>query len=295
MAAGMGSRYGSLKQMDGLGPGGETIMDYSVYDAIEAGFGKVVFVIRESFAADFKDVFSAERYKNKIKVAYVLQELDKLPAPFTPPKERTKPWGTNHAILMAKESIDTPFAVINADDYYGRDAFRVLANFLRETESASNTYAMVGYQLGKTLSESGAVSRGVCSTDEHGFLTGVVERTHIERTPAGIFYKEADGTTAELADKTTVSMNMWGFTPKYFHESELQFLDFLKKNGNELKAEYFIPTVVNTLVREKKAKVQMLHTDSQWFGVTYPGDRPMVVEKLHALIQQGVYPEKLWL
>jgi hypothetical protein len=302
LAAGMGSRYGSLKQMDGLGPGGETIMDYSVFDAIRAGFGKVVFVIRNGFADDFKAVFSQTRYKNQIEVAYVMQELENIPPldsargpeKFTIPAERTKPWGTNHAVMMAAGTINEPFAVINADDYYGRHAFQVLGDFLKGVSSKSNDYCMVGYQLGKTLSELGAVSRGVCSADAAGYLTTVVERTHIERIEGVIKYKDENGNMTAVDEKAIVSMNMWGFTPDYFAHSDKMFADFLREKGNDPKSEFFIPLVVNNLVASKTAKLKVLTTDSEWFGVTYQGDRPKVVEKLNALIAKGEYPEKLW-
>ncbi|HMV36933.1 MAG TPA: nucleotidyltransferase [Turneriella sp.] len=248
LAAGMGSRYGSLKQMDGLGPGGETIMDYSIYDAIRAGFGKVVFVIRKSFADDFKAVFSAQRYQGKIAVEYVMQELDMIPSEFKLNPERTKPWGTNHAVMVASGVIKEPFAVINADDYYGRNAFEVLANFLTGVTGKQNDYCMVGYQLGKTLSELGAVSRGVCSADTNGYLTTVVERTHIERIEGTIKYKDENGNMVAVDDKAIVSMNMWGFTPDYFTHSGKMFADFLRDKGNDPKSEFFIPLVVNNLV-----------------------------------------------
>lgn len=294
LAAGMGSRYGSLKQMDGLGPGGETIMDYSIYDAIRAGFGKVVFVIRNSFAADFKAVFSPVRFKNQIAVEYVMQELENIPKEFKLPPERTKPWGTNHAIMMAKQTIHEPFAVINADDYYGRRAFEVLAKFLATVVGKQNEYCMVGYELGKTLSELGAVSRGICSTDANGYLTAVVERTHIERVDGTIRYKDENGNLVPVDDRAIVSMNMWGFTPDYFAHSDKMFVDFLREKGSDPKAEFFIPLVVNTLVVSGTAKLKVLTTDSEWFGVTYLGDRPKVVEKLHALVAKGEYPQKLW-
>ncbi len=294
LAAGMGSRYGSLKQMDGLGPGGETIMDYSVFDAIRAGFGRVVFVIRNSFADDFKAVFSQTRYKNQIDVAYVMQELEKIPADFKLNPERTKPWGTNHAVMMAAGTINEPFAVINADDYYGRHAFQVLGDFLKGVSGKTNDYCMVGYQLGKTLSELGAVSRGVCSADAAGYLTTVVERTHIERIDNLIKYKDENGDMTAVDEKAIVSMNMWGFTPDYFAHSDKMFADFLREKGNDPKSEFFIPLVVNNLVASKTAKLKVLTTDSEWFGVTYQGDRPKVVEKLNALITKGEYPEKLW-
>lgn len=294
LAAGMGSRYGSLKQMDGLGPNGETIMDYSVYDAIRAGFGKVVFVIRGSFEQEFKEVFSKERYGNQIEVDYVLQELDRIPNGFTLNPERTKPWGTNHAVMMAKEVINEPFGVINADDFYGKDAFAVLGKFLTEVAGKNNQYCMVGYRLGNTLSEMGAVSRGVCSTDANKNLTDVVERTHIERIDGVIKYKDENGDMVAVADNTTVSMNTWGFTPDYFNHSEDMFADFLTNNMENIKSEFFIALVVNKLINDGTSTLKVLDTDAQWFGVTYQGDRPAVVEKLSNLIKKGEYPSKLW-
>ena len=294
LAAGMGSRYGSLKQMDGLGPNGETIMDYSVFDAIRAGFGKVVFVIRSSFEAEFKEMFSKERYAGKIEVEYVFQELDKIPAGITLNPERTKPWGTNHAVMMAKDAIKEPFAVINADDFYGKDAFAVLGKYLNEIAGSKNQYSMVGYHLKNTLSEMGAVSRGVCSSDADKNLTGVVERTHIERVDGVIKYKDENGELVALEENTIVSMNMWGFTPDYFEHSDAMFADFLKNNMDNIKSEFFIPLVVNNLINNGTAKLKVLDTNAQWFGVTYQGDRPAVVEKLSSLIASGEYPKQLW-
>ena len=294
LAAGMGSRYGSLKQMDGLGPNGETIMDYSVYDAIRAGFGKVVFVIRQNFEKDFREIFSKERYGNNIEVEYVLQELDKIPSQHALNPERTKPWGTNHAVMMAKEVINEPFAVINADDFYGKNGFAVLGQFLSHIAGKKNEYCMVGYQLGNTLSEMGAVSRGVCSTDANGHLTGVVERTHIEKTDGVIQYQDENGNLVPLDAKTVVSMNMWGFTPDYFEHSDRMFDDFLSNNMGNIKAEFYIPLVVNNLIKAGTSTLRVLDTDAQWFGVTYQGDRPAVIEKLQALIAKGEYPSKLW-
>ena len=289
LAAGMGSRYGGLKQMDGVGPNGETILDYSVNDAIRAGFGKVVFVIRGSFAEQFKQHVNADHYGNKIEVEYVYQELDKLPKGFSVPEGREKPWGTNHAILMAKDVIHEPFAIINADDFYGRDAFRVMADHLRTLDGKQGDYCMVGYRLENTLSENGTVSRGVCETDEKGMLIGMTERTSIGRTEDGIKYKDADGSMHPLAADTTVSMNLFGFTPDYFEKSEELFVDFLKEHGNELKSEYYIPFAVNTFIHNGYATMTVLKTTAQWFGVTYKEDRPMVVARLKKLHDQGVY------
>jgi dTDP-glucose pyrophosphorylase len=289
LAAGMGSRYGGLKQMDGVGPHGEAILDYSVTDAIRAGFGKVVFVIRHSFADDFKKVFNSEHFHNQIEVEYVYQELDALPAGFSVPEGREKPWGTNHAILMAKDVIHEPFAIINADDFYGGDAFRVIADYLKQLDGTQGDYCMVGYRLENTLSENGSVSRGVCNIDANGLLAGMTERTSIIRTADGIAYKDADGTMHPLAADATVSMNLFGFTPDYFVESEKLFITFLKEYGTEMKSEYYIPYAVNTFIANGYAKMHVLKTTAQWFGVTYKEDRPSVVARLQGLHDQGVY------
>ena len=289
LAAGMGSRYGGLKQMDGVGPHGEAILDYSVTDAIRAGFGKVVFVIRHSFADDFKKVFNSEHFHNQIEVEYIYQELDALPAGFSVPEGREKPWGTNHAILMAKDVIHEPFAIINANDFYGGDAFRVIADYLKQLDGTRGDYCMVGYRLENTLSENGSVSRGVCNIDANGLLAGMTERTSIIRTADGIAYKDADGTMHPLAADATVSMNLFGFTPDYFVESEKLFITFLKEHGTEMKSEYYIPYAVNTFIANGYAKMHVLKTTAQWFGVTYKEDRPSVVARLQGLHDQGVY------
>lgn len=289
LAAGMGSRYGGLKQMDGVGPNGEIIMDYSINDAIRAGFGKVVFVIRHSFEQEFKAKINAEHFGNRIAVEYVFQELDYLPEGFSVPEGREKPWGTNHAILMAKEVIHEPFAIINADDFYGRDAFQVIGDHLRTLEGAKGQYCMVGYRLENTLSENGTVSRGVCSVDASGLLAGMTERTSIGRTANGIEYKDSDGSMHPLPADATVSMNLFGFTPDYFAESEKLFITFLREHGSEMKSEYYIPYAVNTFINSGYATMRVLHTTAQWFGVTYKEDRPMVVARLKALHDQGEY------
>lgn len=294
LAAGMGSRYGSLKQLDGLGPSGETIMDYSIYDAIRAGFGKVVFIIRRSFEQDFREKILS-KYEGRIPVDLVFQDMDNLPEGFSVPEGREKPWGTNHAVMMAKEVIKEPFAVINADDFYGRNGFAVIAEKLRALSGGQDKYCMVGYRVGNTLSESGSVARGVCEVDEHKFLTGVVERTAIERNAAGkIAFTDEHGVEQTLEENTPVSMNMWGFTPDYFQHSDEYFAAFLRANAGNLKAEYFIPLVVNQLIQEGKASCEVLDTPDQWFGVTYAADRPEVVAKINALVAAGEYPSKLF-
>ncbi|MDR2805424.1 MAG: nucleotidyltransferase [Dysgonamonadaceae bacterium] len=294
LAAGMGSRYGGLKQLDGLGPSGETIMDYSVFDAVRSGFGKVVFVIRESFEEDFRKKI-LQKYENLIPVEVVFQELDKLPKGFSLPPDRVKPWGTNHAVMMGKERIHEPFAVINADDFYGRASYEALSVFLQSVENKENRYAMVGYRVGNTLSESGSVARGVCATDSEGFLTSVVERTSIIRDTDGkIKYADENGNPVTIAENTPVSMNMWGFTPEYFRYSDEQFGTFLRNNTENPKAEFYIPSVVNQLIVADRIRVKVLDTPSKWFGVTYINDRASVVAKIQELINQGEYPEKLF-
>lgn len=294
LAAGMGSRYGGLKQLDGLGPNGETIMDYSIFDAIRGGFGKIVFVIRKDFEEDFRKKIIS-KYENHIPVEVVFQSIDKLPEGFTCPAERVKPWGTNHAVLMGKEVIREPFAVINADDFYGRDSFAVIGKFLSELpEGAKNTYCMVGFRVGNTLSESGTVARGICSTDKNRHLTTVVERTEIMRINGVVSYKDENGEWVGIEDNTPVSMNMWGFTPDYFNYSEEYFIDFLKENIDKPKAEYYIPLMVNKLINDGTATVEVLDTTSRWFGVTYAADRQGVVDKLQVLADSGEYPSKLF-
>ena len=294
LAAGMGSRYGGLKQLDGLGPNGETIMDYSIYDAINAGFGKLVFVIRKDFEQDFRDKIIS-KYEGHIPCELVFQALDALPEGFTCPADRTKPWGTNHAVMMGADVIKEPFAVINCDDFYGRDSFQVMGKFLSALpENSKNVYSMVGFRVGNTLSESGTVARGVCATDENAHLTTVVERTEIMRVDGVVSYKDEEGKWVGIEDNTPVSMNMWGFTPDYFEHSEKYFAEFLKENISNLKCEYFIPLMVNKLINEGTATVKVLDTTSKWFGVTYAADRQSVVDKIQALVDAGEYPAKLF-
>jgi len=294
LAAGMGSRYGGLKQIDALGPNGETIMDYSVYDALQAGFGKIVFVIRKDFADDFKRVVLS-KYEGKVPCEICFQAIDKVPAGITYNPERTKPWGTNHAVLMGKDIIKEPFAVINADDYYGSESFKILADFLCSVADKQNQYCMVGYRVCNTLSENGSVSRGVCQTDAEGHLTGVVERTNIVRKEDGkIYFKDEHDNDVLLEENAPVSMNMWGFTPEYFKYSEEAFKTFLKEHGQEMKSEFYIPTLVNDLIVAGKATCKVLDTPSKWFGVTYSEDRPQVVAKFAALAENGTYPSPLF-
>ena len=297
LAAGMGSRYGGLKQLDELGPHGETIMDYSIYDAINAGFGKLVFVIRKDFEDDFRRIVLS-KYEGHIPCELVFQSLDALPEGFTCPAERTKPWGTNHAVMMGQNVINEPFAVINCDDFYDRDSFNVMGKWLSELpEGSKGKYAMVGFRCGNTLSDSGTVSRGVCSYDDAHHLTSVVERTKIQRIDGVVKYLDEDGETwISIPDNTPVSMNFWGFTPDYFEYSNEFFKTFLSdpKNMSNLKSEFFIPLMVDKLINDGTATCEVLDTTSKWFGVTYPEDRPGTVEKFQKLHDEGVYPDKMF-
>lgn len=296
LAAGMGSRYGGLKQLDGLGPNGETIMDYSIYDAIKAGFGKIVFVIRKDFEDDFRQKVLS-KYEGHIPAEVCFQAMDKLPEGFTVPEGRQKPWGTNHAVMMAKGLIHEPFCVINCDDFYNRDAYMVMGKFLSELpEGSKNRYSMVGFRVGNTLSENGTVARGICSKNNEGHLTEVVERTEIMRVDGKVCYKDEEGKWVAVEDNTPVSMNMWGFTPDYFEYSDEYFKEFLSdaKNMENLKAEFFIPLVVNNLIHEGTATVKVLDTTSKWFGVTYAADRQATVDRIQKLIEEGVYPNRLF-
>ena len=293
LAAGMGSRYGGLKQLDGLGPHGETIMDYSIYDALHAGFGKVVFVIRKDFEQDFRDKVLS-KYEGHIPVEVVFQSTDKLPEGYTCPAERTKPWGTNHAVLMGRDVINESFAVLNADDFYGRNAFEVIAKELSREHTRKGDYCMVGFRVGNTMTENGSVSRGVCENTD-GLLTSVVERTAISYDADGkIVFTDENGAVQTLDPATPVSMNLWGFTPDYFDYSDREFRRFLDAHIAEPKSEFYIPTCIDTLIHSGEATVKVLDTDSRWFGVTYSEDRPAVVAKFAQLHADGVYPEKLF-
>ncbi len=289
LAAGMGSRYGGLKQIDPVGPGGETIIDYSIHDAIRAGFGKLVFVIRKDIEQAFKE-WIGSRFENRIAVEYVYQELDKLPAGHSLPAGRTKPWGTTHAILMAEDCIREPFAAINADDFYGRQAYQLMADHLR---SGSKDYGMAGFILKNTLSDFGAVTRGVSRTDASGYLTSVLEMQGLVRDGAGVKGAVPDGTIVPLTGDEPVSMNFWGFTPELFPQLRQKFNEFMAHHGKELKSECYIPSTVNDLVKEGRARVKVLRTADSWFGVTYKEDRPMVAESIGKLIARGDYPAKL--
>ena len=289
----MGSRYGGLKQLDGVGPQGQTIMDYSIYDAIQSGFGKVVFVIRKDFEQDFRSKVLC-KYEGHIPTEVVFQSLDNLPEGYTCPADRTKPWGTNHAVLMGKDVINEPFAVINADDFYGRDAFEVIARELSKDYDRKGDYCMVGFRVGNTMTENGSVARGVCE-NKNGLLTSVVERTAISYDKDhNIVFTDENGKEQTLDPTTPVSMNLWGFTPDYFEYSEREFKKFLDKDINTPKSEFCIPLAVDALINSGEATVKVLDTDSKWFGVTYAADRPGVVEKLAALHAAGHYPESMF-
>lgn len=299
LAAGMGSRYGGLKQLDGVGPNGETIMDYSIFDAVKAGFGKIVWVIRKDFEQQFKDQVLA-RYHGKVECELCFQSIEDLPAGIKCPQNRTKPWGTNHAVLMGKNVIKEPFCVINCDDFYNRDAFMVMGKFLSELpDNSEGHYAMVGFHVSNTLSENGSVSRGICSVDENGNLTECIECTKVARVGETVAYRKdnlEDGEWIQIHDNTPVSMNMWGFTPDYFSFSEQYFIRFLSepKNLSNLKSEFYIPLLINELVKKGKASCKVLDTSSKWFGVTYSEDRPKTVQCIKKLVDEGVYPQRLF-
>jgi UTP-glucose-1-phosphate uridylyltransferase len=295
LAAGMGSRYGGLKQVDPVGPHGEAIIDYSIFDAIRAGFGKVVFVIRESFADAFRESFE-NKLMGRIQTEYVFQELRSfVPDDITIHPERQKPWGTGHAVLVARDVIGEPFTVINADDFYGPGSYQLTHDYLlRDRPDAKNNYCMVGYHLAKTLSEHGYVSRGVCETDAEGFLKTVVERTHIEKTDHSIITQIDDQHSMELTGNEVVSMNIWGFMPTYFDHLQSYFSKFIRENAHNPKGEFYIPFVVNDLIEKGRIRLKVLESKDLWFGVTYKEDKADAVAQINHLIQEGVYPEKLW-
>lgn len=302
LAAGMGSRYGGLKQMDGVGPCGETIIDYSIFDAVKAGFGKVVYIVRESFREQFENTVREKYSKVRcidgtpLEFRFVTQELDKIPERFTVNPERVKPWGTAHAVQMAKDVINEPFAVINGDDYYGKESFRILADWLRAHERSASVYSIVGFALENTLSESGGVSRGICSYDKNMKLTDVVEHHNILKENDGVIRGDnsSNGERVGINGTDLCSMNMWGFTPDYFEKSETLFENFLEQNINELKKEYYIPFAVDCLVKEGDAECEVLSTPSRWFGVTFKEDRPSVVAKFKELADNKTYPSPLY-
>ncbi len=294
LAAGMGSRYGGLKQMDRLGPNGESIIDYSVYDAAEAGFGKVIFVLREEIVDDFYTLF-ANKYKSRLEVDHVVQHLEDIPDGIYTHPDRVKPWGTGHAVLSAKEKLDAPFAVINGDDFYGADAFKVMGDFLSQVDpNQIEMQSMVGYILENTLSEYGSVSRGICETDGDNLLTKVTERTQIEQKSEQIIFVDENNQVHPLKGDEYVSMNFWGFTPAVLPAFYDKFVTFMEERANELKSEYFIPFGINLLIQEGLLHVKVLESTAKWFGVTYKEDKPVVIEKFKELAQQGVYPSTIW-
>ncbi len=293
MAAGMGSRYGGIKQLEPVGPSGEIIMDYSVFDAIHAGFNKVIFIIRKDLEKDFKEIIG-NRIEKQVKVEYVFQELDSLPAGFHKPEERTKPWGTGQAVLCCKDVVKEPFAVINADDYYGKEGFKKIYEFLN-SDKGLNAYCMAGFILGNTLSENGAVTRGVCKVDESGILKEIVETSGIVKEGDHAGAKDAAGAAIRIELDSAVSMNMWGFKTGLFDELQKGFTEFLSSlSDNELKKEYLLPEAVGNLVKSNRATVKVLKTEDRWFGVTYKEDKEVVVKSIRALVDQGAYPVKLF-
>ncbi|WP_163325810.1 nucleotidyltransferase family protein [Draconibacterium mangrovi] len=292
LAAGMGSRFGGLKQVEPVGPNGEAIIDYTIFDAIRAGFGKVVFVIRESFADAFKEKFEA-KLSGKIDVEYVFQELDNLPEGFTLPEGREKPWGTAHAILVAKDVINEPFCAINADDFYGEGAYKIMADFLNKAVQ-EQTFSMIGYQLKNTLSEHGSVSRGMCTVNKSNNLVKIVETHNIFKKEDAAVAIAEDGSETPLTGNERVSMNFWGFHPSIFKALESKFVQFLETEIDKPKSEMYIPSVVFEMIEDKEVEVKVLEANSPWFGVTYQEDKPIVVNKINALIEEGVYPEKIW-
>jgi NDP-sugar pyrophosphorylase family protein len=291
LAAGMASRYGSMKQIDGFGPNGETIIDYSIYDAIKAGFGKVVFIIKEEFVDNFKAIFEP-KLNGKIETEYVFQNFDLKQFGIEEEIYREKPWGTAHAILSGRSVVKEPFCVINADDYYGFDAFKKMVDFLNDEATDSN-YAIVGYQIGKTLSDFGSVSRGVCKTNEAGYLEEITERTQVYKKGDAIVYEE-NGVEYPLEYDTPVSMNFWGFTPAVFKLTEDLFKVFALANKEKPKAEFFIPLIGENLVKNDTASFKVIPTDNQWFGVTYKEDKPFVQNSIDELVKNGTYPANLW-
>ncbi len=293
LAAGMGSRYGSLKQVDPVGPSGETILEYSVYDAIRAGFGKVVFVIRRETEKDFNDIF-INKLQNHIDIDYVFQEIDMIPQGIAVPENRVKPWGTGHAVLVAASKVKEPFAAINADDYYGLDAFMKIGEYLSKLDVSETAYAMVGFDVDNTLSENGTVARGVCEVSANMLLKSVVERFNIKNTDKGVVCTDENDKSLSIDNKAIVSMNFWGFTPKLFHQLEVLFPQFINDNYTNPKSEFFLPSVVDKLIKSNQGTVNVLRSADKWFGVTYKDDKPLVIARIKQLVDSGVYPQNLW-
>ena len=293
LAAGIGNRYGGLKQMDGVGPSGETIVDYSIYDAVRAGFGRFVFVIRKTIEREFQEVFLS-RLIPRLDVDYVFQEIEDVPAGFSLPAGRTKPWGTSHAVLASEAKVGGPFAAINADDFYGAQAYSVMARFLNGTGPEDTAFSLVGYELGTTLSEHGSVARGICEVGADGFLKAIVERTGVEKTGSGARFQDEAGREIHLSGRETVSMNFWGFTPSFYRFARAEFASFLNERGHDPKAELYIPLVINKLMKEGRASVKVLPSRDAWFGVTYRDDKPKVMAEIARLVAAGNYPTPLW-
>lgn len=294
LAAGLGSRYGSLKQIDSIGPSGERIIDYSVYDAVKAGFGKIVYVIRESFEEEFKEVI-LDSLPPEIETDYVCQELHYIPKGVEYPSERKKPWGTGHALMIAAPKIKEPFAVINADDFYGYESFKIAADYLSDnSENKKNEYALIGYRLRNTLSEFGSVSRGICEVDENNYMTSIVEIKEIKIENGGFIYKDENGEWQSLTGDENVSMNMFAFKPSVFDKFEKYFREFILSNYNDLKSEFYIPTAVDEMIRNNEAKVKVLESNALWFGLTYAEDKPIARDRMKELIDKGLYPSRLW-
>lgn len=293
LAAGMGSRYGGLKQMDTMSKEDDTIIDFSLYDAIEAGFNKVVFVVRNEFINEFKAKFD-HKLEGKVEVEYVCQEVDNIPSGYPVHPERKKPWGTGHAVMVAKEVIDENFIVINGDDFYSREAFQEIIVELKQLDKNSHDMCMVGFNLGKTISENGYVSRGQCFVNQAKELTDIIERTHIEKVDGTIYRKDDEGSLIAMEEDVTVSMNFWGFTPKFLEQLEKDFVGFMQERSEELKSEFFMPTVVNNIIQEGKGVVKVLKSDAKWYGVTYAEDKPVVTKAISGLKENGIYPRDLW-
>ncbi len=291
LAAGIGSRYGGLKQLDPVGPHGEVVIDYSIYDALRAGFGKLVFIIRRDIEQAFRDQLG-RTFEDKVDVEYAFQELDQVPQGFTVPPDRKKPWGTGHAVLAGREVIDEPFAVINADDFYGAHAYHLLSDYL--VQAGEQEYGLVGFVMRNTLSEHGSVARAICETDADSILQSVEEKTKLQWQGDRVINEEADGSTTAFTGDELVSMNMWGFTPSFFPHLEEHFAAFLERHGHEPKAELYIPAVVDSLIRQDRARVKVLPSHDSWFGVTYKEDKPRVVQSIGELTEEGRYPSPLW-
>ena len=292
LAAGMGSRYGGLKQIDSFSPEGDTIIDFSLYDALQAGFGKFVFIIRKSFEKEFKEIFN-KKLEGKAEIAYVFQELENVPEKYINP-ERTKPWGTGHALLMTKTAVKENFAIINGDDFYGKEAFEVMAKSLSKKDMNSYDFNTMAYLLKNTVSEHGYVSRGECLVNDKNYLVDVTERTHIEKIDGKIIRKDDDGTYISIDGNTVVSMNFWGFTPRFFEFGQALFEKFLEMNKENLKAEFYIPNIISDILKSSTATVEVLKSDAKWFGVTYKDDKPIVQKAIEQLKNKNIYPKHLW-